>query len=51
MLEKHQLKEILDLCVETGGDFAEIFEEKKVCYYGWNECFLLCVVTQVGVYC
>ena len=30
MLEKHQLKEILDLCVETGGDFAEIFEEKKV---------------------
>ena len=30
MLEKHQLKEVLDLCVETGGDFAEIFEEKKI---------------------
>ncbi|MBE6107524.1 MAG: TldD/PmbA family protein [Erysipelotrichaceae bacterium] len=30
MLEKHQLKEILSLCVETGGDFAEIFEEKKI---------------------
>lgn len=30
MLDKQQLKEILTLCVETGGDFAEIFEEKKL---------------------
>ena len=29
MLEKQQLQEILNLCVSTGGDFAEIFEEKK----------------------
>ena len=29
MLEKQQLHELLDLCVQTGGDFAEIFEEKK----------------------
>ena len=29
MLDKQQLQEILNLCVSTGGDFAEIFEEKK----------------------
>ena len=35
MLEKQQLQEILDLCVSTGGDFAEIFEEKKTTHsYG-----------------
>lgn len=32
MLEKNQLHEILDLCLETGGDHAEIFEEKKQTY-------------------
>ena len=35
MLEKQQLQEILDVCVSTGGDFAEIFEEKKTTHsYG-----------------
>lgn len=35
MLEKQQLQEILDMCVSTGGDFAEIFEEKKTTHsYG-----------------
>lgn len=29
MLEKTTLKEILEVCLETGGDFAEIFEERK----------------------
>lgn len=29
MLEKNQLHELLELCVESGGDHAEIFEEKK----------------------
>lgn len=29
MLEKQQLHELLELCVQTGGDYAEIFEEKK----------------------
>ena len=30
MLEKKQLEKILSVCLETGGDFAEIFEERKV---------------------
>lgn len=29
MLEKQQLVQILDACLSQGGDFAEIFEEKK----------------------
>lgn len=30
MLDKKQLQEILSACVQTGGDFAEIFEEKTI---------------------
>lgn len=30
MLEKNQLHEILSVCVSTGGDFAEIFEERTI---------------------
>ena len=30
MLDKRQLQEILSVCLKTGGDFAEIFEERKV---------------------
>lgn len=30
MLEKNQLEEILRTCLETGGDYAEIFEEKTI---------------------
>ncbi|MDD6467203.1 MAG: TldD/PmbA family protein [Erysipelotrichaceae bacterium] len=30
MLEKQQLQMILDACLQTGGDHAEIFEEKKI---------------------
>lgn len=29
MLEKKQLEQILAVCLSTGGDFAEVFEEKK----------------------
>ena len=29
MLEKQQLEQILSVCLTTGGDFAEVFEEKK----------------------
>ena len=29
MLEKKQLEKILHVCLQTGGDFAEIFEERK----------------------
>ena len=29
MLEKKVLQNLLDLCLEHGGDYAEIFEEKK----------------------
>lgn len=29
MLEKSCCKEILEVCLETGGDFAELFEERK----------------------
>lgn len=32
MLDKNQLHEILELCVQSGGDHAEIFEEKKEVY-------------------
>lgn len=30
MLEKNELHEILSVCVSTGGDFAEIFEERTI---------------------